>query len=121
MSLHEKMFMTLLLVLIIFLLLLNLVYDIKGGGQNRLKNILYGCWGVRQNFYFLLRTPPQGKNTDLVRETVLSQNNLKENSTSRQKCYQRLELRQRSLDVAVKYRDPSRMGVYSNFFNSRQN
>ena len=42
MSLHDKMLVTLLLVLIIFLLLLNLVYDIKEGGQNRKKNILFG-------------------------------------------------------------------------------
>ena len=42
MSLYGKMFVTLLLVLIIFLLILNLVYDIKEGGLNRKKNILFG-------------------------------------------------------------------------------
>ena len=43
------------------------------------------------------------KNTELVRDVVLSHSNLKGNSTQRQICYQRLEMKKRLLDVGVTF------------------
>ena len=65
------MFSQVFLIFIIFILLHNLLVEIK--------------W----------------KNTELVREVVLAHSNLKGNSTQRQICYQRLEMKKRLLDVGV--------------------
>ena len=70
-KIYNKMFSQELLIFIIFILLHNLLVEIK--------------WN----------------NTELVRNVVLTQSELKGNSTMRQICYQRLELKERILDVGV--------------------
>ena len=69
----EKMFSEELLIFIIFILLHNLLVEIE--------------W----------------TNTELVTEVVQSHGQLKGNSTMRQICYQRLELKKRLLDVGVTF------------------
>merc|ERR1712062_143089 len=68
-KIYQKMFSQEFLIFIIFILLHNLLFEIKA------------------------------KNTELVMETKLSHSYLKENSTTRQICYQRLEMKSRLLDV----------------------
>ena len=70
-KIYQKMFSQEFLIFIIFILLHNLLFEIKA------------------------------KNTELVMETKLSHSYLKENSTMRQICYQRLEMKSRLLDVGV--------------------
>ena len=70
-KIYQKMFSQEFLIFIIFILLHNLLFEIKP------------------------------KNTELVMETKLSHSRLKGNSTMRQICYQRLEMKSRLLDVGV--------------------
>ena len=72
-KLFEKMFSQELLIFIIFILLHNLLVEIE--------------W----------------TNTELVSDVVQSHGKLKGNSTMRQICYQRLELKKRLLDVGVTF------------------
>ena len=72
-KIYKKMFSQVFLIFIIFILLHYLVVEIK--------------W----------------ENTELVKDVVLSHSNLKGNSTQRQICYQRLEMKKRLLDVGVTF------------------